>query len=112
MLAFSIFNSSIDSDQLCDIIRSQFQCYQLEDIPESLYIAESIVEKKQSEQASYWKQVFELCEFKRKSINIAQKMPCNEPILKLRWELKGKRKLKLRYRHYSLKKLSWRRSSY
>ena len=37
----SIFNvnSSINSDQLCDIIRSQFQCYQLEDIPESLYIA-------------------------------------------------------------------------
>ena len=56
----SVFNvnSSIDSDQLCDIIRSQFQCYQLEDIPESLYIAESIVEEKQSEQTSYWKQAF------------------------------------------------------
>ena len=58
---FSV-NSSIDSDQLCEIIRSQFQYYQLEDIPESLYIAESIVEEKQSAQASYWKQAFELCE--------------------------------------------------
>ena len=60
-LVFNI-NSNVIKEELCNIIRSQWQSYQLEKIPEEFYTQEDAFKTQNNAQFSYWKQAYELCE--------------------------------------------------